>query len=234
MRAGKVKASPIKENTDICAMTNCLLVAATAEEIAPFLHYYRNTKNPPDVDILITGPGLASTTYHLTRQLQLKRPDIVIQAGIAGCFDKQFTPGVVVAVKQDTIADLGVFESKKWKTLFDLGLLPANQFPFTNGWLVNPHTELFKTIRLKKVTGITVNQVTVSKQVIRFYQQRFDPVVESMEGAALHYVCLQENVPFLQVRAVSNYIGVRDKKKWKTKVAVINLSEQLTRLVQEL
>ena len=52
-----------------------------------------------------------------------------------------------------------------------------------------------------------------------FYENKFLPVIESMEGAALHYVCLMEKIPFLQIRSISNYIGERDKKKWNMKDA---------------
>jgi futalosine hydrolase len=46
-----------------------------------------------------------------------------------------------------------------------------------------------------------------------------------MEGAAFHYVCLTEKVPFLQLRAVSNYVGERNKKNWNIKLAIENLNK---------
>ncbi len=60
------------------------------------------------------------------------------------------------------------------------------------------------------------------------------PVVESMEGAALHYVCLMENIPFLQIRTVSNLMGERDKTRWKIKEAIKSLNESLVYLIQKL
>jgi len=57
-------------------------------------------------------------------------------------------------------------------------------------------------------------------------------VIESMEGAAFHYVCLQEAVPFLQLRAVSNMIGERDKTKWLMKEAIDNLNKELIVLIR--
>jgi len=212
---------------------NILLIAATAKEIAPFLGHYRNIpkKEAWDIDVLITGLGLTATTYHLTKQLQLKRPGIVIQAGVAGCFYKQIPLGTVVKIKQDAIADESVIELKKLKTLFDLQLLQTNQFPFKGGWLVNPGNTFFKKIKLKAVKGISINQITTSKQMIAFYKSKFNPVIESMEGAALHYVCLMENIPFLQLRSVSNYIGERDKKNWNMNESIINLNDVLIKAI---
>jgi futalosine hydrolase len=211
-----------------------LIAAATAKEIAPFLEHYRNNKIARPVDVLITGIGLTATAYHLTRQINLKRPGIIIQAGVAGCFDKNISLGSVVAVKQDTIADESVVELKKLKTLFDLKLVPQDQFPFHKGWLLNPDTALIKKSRLKAVKAISVNQITTSKQMIRFYQTQFNPAIESMEGAALHYVCGMEKIPFLQIRSISNYIGERNKKKWDMNDSINNLNKELLLLLNEL
>ena len=212
---------------------NILLIAATAKEITPFLEHYRSRikKEFLDIDVLITGIGLTSTTYHLTKQLQLKKPGMVIQAGVAGCFDKQTPLGTVVKIKQDAIADESVIELKKLKTLFDLQLLQTSQFPFKNGWLENPGNVLFKKIKLKMVKGISVNQITTAKQMITFYKNRFNPVIESMEGAALHYVCLMENIPFLQLRSISNYIGERNKKNWNMNESIMNLNDVLIKTI---
>src|ERR1044071_7025044 len=180
---------------------NCLLVAATASEIAIFLDHYRNSNKPAFVDIhidvLISGIGLTATAYSLTRQLSLKRPDLVIQAGIGGGFNKKIPLGTVVAVKQDVIADQSVVEQKKLKTMYDLKLMSPNQPPYTKGWLVNPDKGIMKRNRFKAVKAISINQITTDKQMMRFYEETYQPVVESMEGAALHYVCLSENIPFL-------------------------------------
>jgi futalosine hydrolase len=206
---------------------NCLLVAATTKEIAPFLDRHRAGAGNSQVDVLITGVGLTAVTYSLAKQIGLKKPDLVIQAGIAGCFDPNISLGSVVVVRQDTIADLGVTEGNQLNTVFDLGLVDANRFPFNKGWLVNPNSKLIKQSGLKAVNAVSVNQITTSKQMIGSYISKFGPVVESMEGAALHYVCLQEKIPFLQLRSISNYIGERDKKKWNIKEAVLNLNLNL-------
>ena len=216
---------------------NCLLIAATAREIAPFLLHYRHTQEHlapgRNIDVLVTGIGLTATAYHLAKQLQLKRPDLVIQAGVAGCFDDQWPLGSVVAIRQDTIADESVVEMKKLKTLFDLELVPQDQFPYTKGWLLNNSSGLKKS-KLPVVKGISVNQITTSKEMIRFYRKTFNPVTESMEGAALHYVCLKEKIPFLQVRSVSNYIGERNKRKWNMNDSISNLNNELISITEKI
>jgi len=214
-----------------------LLAAATTKEIAPFLSWIKSVpaagrKILPD--ILITGIGLTATTYHLTKQLRLKNYGLVLQAGVAGCFNKQLSLGSVVAVKKDAIADQSVIELKQLKTLFDLQLVPADQFPYTKSWLVNPHNDLLKSVKLKQVKGISVNEITTSRQKINFYEKNFSAVTESMEGAALHYTCLMEKIPFLQIRSMSNYIGERNKNNWNMKESIINLNNELIKIVQSI
>jgi futalosine hydrolase len=215
---------------------NCLVVAATVIEITPLLEEYRAKGNWPanvEIDILITGIGLTATTYSLTRQLGIKKPDLIIQAGVGGCFDTTIPLGSVLAIKQEAIADQSVIELEKLKTLFDLQLVPENQYPFTKGWLVNK-SEILKKIKLRKVTGISVNEITTAKQKVKFYTEHFNPVIESMEGAALHFVCLMEKTPFIQIRSVSNYIAERNKKNWNMKDSIVNLNKELKKLMTQL
>jgi futalosine hydrolase len=212
---------------------NILLIAATAREIQPFFEYYRNSKREQNIDVLITGTGLTAATYHLLKQLTLKRPDIVVQAGIAGCFDTNVPLGTVVIVKKEAIADEGVIESEKLKTLFDLELVSRDQFPFKNGWLENDHN-ILQTSKLKKVKAISVNQITTSKQRVKFYVDTFQPEIESMEGAALHYTCLMEKIPFVQLRSISNYITERNKEKWDMKKSIVNLNHELIKLLEKI
>ena len=216
---------------------NVLLIAATVKEIEPFLAWLKTApagKKNKLPDVLITGIGLTATTYHLTRQLQFKKYHLVIQAGVAGCFKKNIPLGTVVIVKQDTIADQSVIELQQLKSLFDLKLVPANQFPYSKTWLVNPASDLLKKNKCRKVKGISVNEITTSKQKIVFYEKKFNAVTESMEGAALHYTCLMEGVSFLQLRSMSNYIGERNKQRWDMKASIVNLNAALIETVKNL
>ena len=212
---------------------NILIVSATAKEISPLLNDYKKNPLPLNskLDILVSGIGLTATTYHLSKQFQLKKYDLVIQAGVAGSYDTTINLGDSLIVKQDTIADQSVVEMQKLKTLFDLKLVPHNQYPYKKGWLINPDKNLFKQAGLKTVKGISVNEISTSKQMIKFYRDTFNPVTESMEGAAFHYVCLMEKIPFLQIRSISNYIGERNKKKWNMQESINNLNENLKRII---
>ncbi|GAA4462140.1 futalosine hydrolase [Nemorincola caseinilytica] len=197
-----------------------LVVAATAAEIAPFL------AQCPDADVLITGVGMVATTYALTRRLATTRYDLVIQAGVGGSFDESIPLGEVVFVTADTYGDLGAEDHDEYIDIYGLGLLGRNDHPHTEGMLRNPLSAMHSGISLRQVSGLTVN--TVSGNATTIARRRTQGCqVESMEGAAFHYVCLQEGVPFAQVRAISNYVIPRDKSQWKMKDAIIALNNWL-------
>jgi futalosine hydrolase len=208
-------------------MMNILCVSATEFEIAPFL------KAKPGIDFLICGVGVPASIYHLAKRLQQIDYDLVIQAGIAGSFKPSLKLAEVVFVKQDCFADLGITEQHEFFTIFEKGLAVENDFPFKKGSLKNPEV-MMDLFPLKKVKGITINTVSDDKSTIKQLVKKFKPMVETMEGAALHYVCLQEKVPFLQLRSISNYVGERDKTKWTIKDAIRNLNETLFKIVDHL
>jgi len=214
-----------------------LLVAATAFEIQPVTDYsqlHADELAPHSVNILITGIGSMATAYHLTRSIAQKRPDYIIQAGIGGSFSAHFPPGRVVLVESDMMGDLGVEENGSFKDLFDMGFIKDVPGTPQARWLANPHLSPWKAQGLALVRGITVNEITTSPSRIRHFQQNQPATVESMEGAALHYICLQEEIPFLQLRSISNFVGERDKQHWKMKEAITALNEQVINIIKTL
>lgn len=202
-----------------------LLIAATSHEIT--LAGELNN----GVDIEITGVGAPATMYHLQKRLQQIDYDIVIQAGIAGTFNSEYKLGEVVIVKQDTFADIGMEESSVFTSIYQTGLADKNEFPFIDGWLVNDHPVIAKQ-KIPLAKAVTINKVSDSELQKQQLIRSFSPGIESMEGAALHYICLQENIPFIQVRSVSNEVGIRDKSKWKMKEAITNLNTELINLIK--
>ena len=208
---------------EICRM-QILVVAATHHEIAPFIAGNKG------VDILVTGIGVPATIYQLQKKIYSKPYDFIIQAGIAGAFSSNLTLGEVVLVEQDSFADLGMEERGNFTSIFNSAFMDEDEFPFCKGWLVNK-TPVISTLHLPLVKGVTVNKVSDSMVQRQQIIGNFSPQTESMEGAAFHYVCLQEKIAFMQVRSISNYVGERDKTKWKMKESILNLNEALFEII---
>ena len=87
---------------------------------------------------------------------------------------------------------------------------------------------------LEVVRGVSVNEITTNPERIGWYRESYKAAVESMEGAAFHYVCLQKKIPFLQIRALSNIVGERDKSKWDFRNSITALNHSLISLIKEL
>lgn len=209
----------------ICFM-RLLIVSATEAEIRPYLKEIAESGN--GTDVLITGVGVPATTYRLTRALMQGRYDLAINAGIAGSFDRKLPLGTVVQVVSDGFADLGAEDGADFLDLFRLGLAEPDTHPFTGGRLENR----FRAEGLQEAQGITVNTVHGREESIRACQARFPAVTESMEGAAFFYVCLNENIPCLQIRALSNYVERRSRANWNIPLAVSALNHSLIDLVR--
>lgn len=206
-----------------------LLCASTEFEIEPTIELIRE-ENIQNADILITGVGMMATTYSLTKEVLKKKPDFILQAGVAGCLDEKLPLAKIVLIKNENIGDLGVEENGVFKTLFDLKLLGKDFSPWLNEKLSN-NIEVLKSTGLAIVDGVTVNEISTSKGRIDYYRNQLNASVESMEGAALHFVALQEKIPFLQMRSLSNFAGERDKSKWVMDIAIANLNIELKRIL---
>jgi futalosine hydrolase len=219
-----------------------IISAATSLEIAPLIEFCEQNFqkqsdlffviNEHSIEILIHGVGAPQALYKLSKTANTK-PDLIIQAGIAGAFHQNIGLANVYMVGSDRFADIGVFENESFKDIYEMKLSDANEAPFTHGNLFNTQKSfpLFFA-GLMPVNAITVNTITSSESIKNIFIEKYKPTLESMEGAALHYVCLQENIAFLQLRAVSNYVGERDKTKWKMHEAIEKLNEYLIHYIQ--
>jgi len=216
----------MKQKHEFCHM-QILLTAATENELELFINLYSN------VDILITGVGTPATIYNLQRRLQQEEYHYVIQAGIAGAFSNELNLAETVLVKQDSFGDIGAEENQTFTSFIGSPLINAHAFPYADGWLMNTEG-MPKNSNLKAVKGITVNKVSDSMLQKQQLINAFNPQIETMEGAGFHFVCLQEAIPFVQIRAISNYVGERDKTKWKMKEAFENLNTELVNLISKL
>ena len=211
--------------------------ATTGEWMPTFLdvnELYTNKSKRLKLLFHQSGVGMLAAAISITRMVYEENPDLIIQAGIAGTFDKKMHLGKVVTVNNEILGDTGVEEEGKWKDLFDLKLEKSSYHPFEKRKLPNQYLKEYNLLKLSEVSSITVNEITTNKERIDQLIKKYEPGIESMEGAALHYVCREMNVPFIQIRSISNYIGERDKTKWKMKEAIENLTQTLLKYVDRL
>jgi futalosine hydrolase len=159
----------------------------------------------------------------LTQLAATHKPELIIQMGIAGSYSKKEPLGKVMIIASESIADLGVRENDTFKDLFETGLQKENEAPFKKRKLMNPGIRPLNILKTDTVAAVTINEITTSVKRIKEIIAAHNPVLESMEGAALHYVGCLTKTPFIQIRAISNYVGERNKAKWKIKESIEQL-----------
>jgi futalosine hydrolase len=208
-----------------------LIVTATSFEIEPLRNELLLNKPKHQIDFLKTGVGAVQTCFHLLNQLNKNAYDLVINAGIAGAFDTNKHPiGAVLEIQKDRFGDLGAeFADGSFEDVFELGLAKDNQL-YTNGWLAN----LDCGTEFPLVDALTVNKVSGSQQSALQLQRKYNADLESMEGAAVAYTCLNLKVPFRQIRSVSNKIENRDRSKWDIPLAIKSLNQKLHQIILKL
>lgn len=229
-------------------MRYILITAAEQEEIdcaqqAWRLHQ-KELENKVSVEFMLTGIGTTSTCYRLTKKIleakSAKQPyNLVVNIGIAGSYqfhgDKNapaaFPLGSTAIIKKEYFGDLGFETLFGFQTLFQYELLDADIFPFKKGALYRvPLDETIEKFlsQYPEGTGVTVQTVTGNPDRAEQLRQQFYPHIESMEGAAVYYVCLLEHTPFFELRTVSNEVGERDREKWNIPLALESLKKNLS------
>lgn len=221
-----------------------LIASATGFEIAPLEEWlqhhtvrsnnYSYQLGSAQIDLLITGVGIPLSAYSLGKLFARQSYDICLQAGIAGAFDRSLKIGEVVQVVSESFGDLGVQEADgSFTSAIALGLIDPQQPPFTDGKLASP-SDSDLPVFLKQVRGTTVNKVHGFPESINSFQAHNDAQIESMEGACFAYACLLEQVPFLQIRAISNYVEARNRESWDIPLAISNLNQVIQDMIQVL
>lgn len=211
-----------------------LVAAATTFELDLFQRYLerefdRTTENvyakgSLAILVCITGIGMMQTAYNLSESIHQFNPHFCLQAGVGGTFNPELELGQLVIVQAEILGDTGVEDNGRFLDIFDIGLVPVSDKPFSNKQLINTFQDFPLKLNLPFVTGLTVNTVSGTEETIKKRAEHYGCDVESMEGAAFHYVCLKKKIPFLQVRSISNNVEPRDKSKWQMKEAIEKLN----------
>ncbi|MGH2356053.1 MAG: futalosine hydrolase [Chloroflexota bacterium] len=192
-----------------------------------------------------TGIGPVNAAHALTCQLERHRPYLVIQVGIAGAYVPAGLPvGSVALASEEIYGDLGVLTPEGWQPADLIGIpVVAGDPPRFNRFALDPGLVGRATRVLaagaedrpvRSGPFLTLSQVTGVRSVGDTLFQRFGALCESMEGAAAAHVCALYDVPFLEVRGVSNLVEDRDRSPWQITAAAQAVQHAVLRLIAHL
>ncbi|MGW0293230.1 futalosine hydrolase [Streptomyces tuirus] len=182
-------------------------------------------------DVIAAGVGparaAASTASALTAAALKGAPyGLVVSAGIGGGFLPGAPVGSLVVADEIVAADLGA-ETED-------GFLPVTELGF--GTVRHePPAELVR--RAAGITGartgavLTVSTVTgTAARAAALRERHPTAVAEAMEGFGVAEAAAAQGVPVLEIRAVSNPVGPRDRAAWRIGDALAALTEGFGKL----
>lgn len=177
-------------------------------------------------DVLVGGVGPAAAAAATATALALAHYSLVISAGIGGGFAPAAPLGSLVVADAIVAADLGAQTPEGFLSVAELGFGRSVHLP---------PAEL--AARAAEATGallapvLTVSTVTGTADRAAELAARHPLAgAEAMEGFGVAEAAAVHGLPVLEIRAVSNAVGPRDRAAWRIGEALTALNEGFGKL----
>ncbi|MEW4368281.1 futalosine hydrolase [Paenibacillus kandeliae] len=186
------------------------------------------------ITVKAAGVGPAAAAVSTTLALSAQTYHLVISAGIGGGFAPHAPIGSIVLADQIIAADLGSETAEQ-------GFLSVDELGFGQSVL---NSDATLTTRLEAAlissglsvyTGpaLTVSTTTGSAASTAALLQRIpNAACEGMEGFGVAVAAQAFHLPVLELRAISNAVGPRDRDSWNIPAALQSLT-QASRILAE-
>ena len=171
-------------------------------------------------------PG-STTAVALTAAALDGRPyELVVSAGIGGGFAPHAPLGSLVVADAITAADLGAETADGFLPVTELGFGTVTHHPpaaLTEAAAAASGARTGTVLTVSTVTGTAARA-----DALRARHPR--ALAEGMEGFGVAEAAAAQGVPVLEVRAVSNPVGPRDRAAWRIGDALTALTEGFGKL----
>jgi futalosine hydrolase len=198
-----------------------LVMTAVSVEREAVLHGLGNDNR---FDVMLAGVGPIAAAANTAIILANTEYDLVISAGIGGGFPGKAEVGSLVIANEIVVADLGVETSEGFSSLDELGF--GSTRIQVEASLVNRVIEAMMAAKLSVAKGpvLTVSTVTGTEESATELAARVPgAIAEAMEGFGVALAAHQCGVPILELRAISNAVGPRDRSAWRIEEALESL-----------
>lgn len=179
-----------------------------------------------NVDVLVGGVGPIVSAIHTSVALERKTYDWIINMGIGGGFRNRASIGSLVVASDMIAVDFGVETPTGFSFADEVGLGYCRIV--SEEKLRASVLQAFDSAGLKTATGpiLTVLTCTGTEATAKELQRRVpQAAAEAMEGFGVAAAGLTKKIPVLEVRAISNVVGQRDKTKWRIDEALESLTK---------
>jgi futalosine hydrolase len=180
---------------------------------------------PHGVTVLAGGVGSALAAAATSRALALDSGyDAVLSLGIGGAFPGKAELGALLLARRVVAADLGADSPAGFLSVDELGFGSAS----LDGGRVPGLDAVVGTI-------LTVQTGTGTDERAAELMRRHPAAVgEAMEGYGVAAAAELAELPFAEVRAVSNLVGKRDRDAWRLDLAFAALTAAATPIAEGL
>ena len=108
-----------------------------------------------------------------------------------------------------------------------MGFMNKDETPFSDGWICNKTSGSLKT-----VSCITSNLVHGHTPSINRIFKKYQADIQTMESAAILFICQVDQIPCTLIRSISNYVEERNKDQWDIPLAIESLNKVAIDLVE--
>ncbi|WP_426450268.1 futalosine hydrolase [Paenibacillus sp. S-38] len=186
-------------------------------------------------EVIAAGVGPAAAAAGTAAALAAGGFRLVISAGIGGGFAGRAAVGSIVAATAVVAADLGAETPEGFRSVDELGF--GSSRLAVDSTRTARFAEALAAAGLPSVSGpvLTVSTVTGSAATAEALIARVPgAAAEAMEGFGVATAAAQYGLPVMEVRAISNAVGPRDRAAWRIPEALKALESASTLFVEVL
>ncbi len=193
------------------------------------------------VALLHSGIGKINAASAVTALLEVIKPKVVIVIGCGGAYpDSGLIVGDLALASEEILADEGVVTEQGFVDFASLGFpllehggpVMEQRFPADPQLLAAAQPLLAAAANeagAKLAVGplVTVSTCSGTDLVAQAMERRTSGICENMEGGAVAQVCRLYQVPFLELRGISNRVENRNLDRWNLPAAARNAQRVL-------
>ncbi|WP_017811586.1 futalosine hydrolase [Paenibacillus shenyangensis] len=207
-------------------LSNRILIMTAVEAEREAVQRGLSDKDKLRYDVQLAGVGPASAAARTALLLARGSYDLVISAGIGGGFEPHAAPGSIVLSNRIIAADLGSGTPEH-------GFISVDELGFGSSVILPDTTHLDRLATVMRDAGLmvhtgpvlTVSTTTGSAETTAALIQRIpNALAEGMEGFGVAEAARLMDVPVLEIRAISNKVGPRDRGSWRIPEALQSLT----------
>lgn len=200
------------------------------------------------VTLLETGIGAVNAAQALTATLQDGHPTLVLQIGVGGAYlSSELSVGDLAIATEENYGDLGILTPHGWQPADAIGIPILekdrsyfNRFPLDPSRVARAEALVrdivWDTSSPEVCAGpfVTVQKCSGQTSTGNELAARFNAICETMEGAAAAHLCTLYEIPFLELRGISNRVEDRSRETWNLDLAAQRAQQAAGALVENL